>query len=419
MSFGRSGPHVNRLKSGAKIVTFNLDKARLHTYVAPEKSFGDASHIIESVNFLTIVDTQYMVPYSEEFRAYANKLGKPIAGVIISHAHPDHYFGLTSAFSDVPSYALSEVIEEIKKNGPIMIEESKKELGDLVPDRITVPTNILELGDLVIDGITYRYKKFDKAEADSQVVIELPELNTVIVQDAVYNGYHPWLGQYTDNWINLLNTLKKDYKDNYVVLVGHGNPASPEIYDEMKKYLMDSKQVISKSRGDRDKIMEELVRKYPKYKGRKIIPMYLAYMFDQNQNEQKQGSEKNPVNWFEIPVEDMDRAVRFYESVFGYHLKKVPPFPSDPNTEMAWFPFLMDGEGAAGSLVRGPYYRPSAKGTLVYFRSPSGDLSNELSKVEVNGGKVIQNKRLISEQIGYMGIFMDPEGNKVALHSRN
>ena len=279
MSFGKNGPHVKRLNSGAKIITYNLDKIKLHTYVSPEKSFGDATHIIESPNFLSVIDAQYTIPYSKEFRKYADSLNKPIAGVIISHSHPDHYFGLTSSFNDVPSYALEEVIEDIKTKGPKMIKEGKKMMGDLVPDKVTVPTDILYPGEIIVDGIKYRYSKYDNAEADTQVIIELPNLGVVITQDFIYNGYHPWLGQHTKGWIDLLDVIKEKYKGDYIVLAGHGNPASPKVYDAMKKYLIDANNIIEMSGGDKNLIAKELIEKYPKYRGRHTIPMYLGYMF--------------------------------------------------------------------------------------------------------------------------------------------
>ena len=279
MSFGKSGPYGKRFESGAKLVTYNLGKGRIHTYVAPEKSFGNATHIIESKNYLVLVDTQYSVPYSKEFRKYANSLGKPIAGVIISHGHPDHYFGLTSAFADVPSYALSEVIRDIEKNGPQMVKEGKKTMGDLVPNKVTIPNNILHPGKVTIDGIEYIYTKYNNAEADTQVIIEIPKLRVVIIQDAVYNGYHPWLGQHTKGWIDLLNVIKEKYKRDGIVLVGHGMPASPKIYSVMKQYLVDAEDIFSKYGTDKKAIEKALIEKYPKYKGRHIIPMFLGYMF--------------------------------------------------------------------------------------------------------------------------------------------
>ncbi len=123
----------------------------------------------------------------------------------------------------------------------------------------------------------------------------------------------------------------------------------------------------------------------------------------------------NVVGWIEIPVLDMDRAIKFYETVLGFKLSRNKLGPLD----MAWFPWVDGAMGSGGSLVRfEPAYRPSSDGALVYFTAFSGDVANELSKVEGAGGKVLQAKKLISEEHGYMALFLDTEGNRIALHSR-
>jgi len=122
----------------------------------------------------------------------------------------------------------------------------------------------------------------------------------------------------------------------------------------------------------------------------------------------------NVVGWFEIPVHDMERAITFYETVFGFKLERHELGAVD----MAWFPWVQTGTGTPGSLVHAPrFYRPADNGTLVYFTAHSGDLDNELSRVEAAGGRVLQNKTLITEEHGYMAVLLDSEGNRIALHS--
>ena len=71
----------------------------------------------------------------------------------------------------------------------------------------------------------------------------------------------------------------------------------------------------------------------------------------------------------------------------------------------------------AGSLIYNEeFYQPRDNGTLVYFASENCD--NELSRIEAAGGKILQAKKLIAEEIGYMGVFLDTEGNRIALQSR-
>ena len=118
------------------------------------------------------------------------------------------------------------------------------------------------------------------------------------------------------------------------------------------------------------------------------------------------------VGWFEIPVRNMDRAMAFYGSVFNTELSRQDL----DGFKMAFFPMLESSTGAGGSLVEaGDNYTPSHEGTLVYFSCE--DLDHELSRVKKAGGKVLQSKTEISPEYGYMGLFEDTEGNRVALHS--
>jgi len=119
----------------------------------------------------------------------------------------------------------------------------------------------------------------------------------------------------------------------------------------------------------------------------------------------------NPVAWFEIPVTDMQRAKTFYEKVLDIEIH-VTDFGG---ILMGWFPTAGEASGAPGSLVQQESYVPSHHGTLVYFSSE--DLQTELNRIEEAGGKILQPKTQISEEHGYMGVFEDCEGNRVALHS--
>ena len=124
----------------------------------------------------------------------------------------------------------------------------------------------------------------------------------------------------------------------------------------------------------------------------------------------------NMFAWVEIPVSDMDRAVKFYETVLDVKMKIVD-FDA---VVMGWFPWAEDADttpGATGTLIQQESYIPSQEGTLVYFHS--SDVQAELDRVEAAGGKIYQPKTQISPEHGYMGVFIDSEGNRVALHSRN
>lgn len=121
----------------------------------------------------------------------------------------------------------------------------------------------------------------------------------------------------------------------------------------------------------------------------------------------------NMVVWFEIPVSDMDRAKTFYETVFKIEINIV----DFGGLLMGWFPDRGEVNGARGTLIKQESYVPSQEGTLVYFSSD--DVQNELDRVEKAGGKIYQPKTEISPEHGCMGVFIDTEGNRVALHSQS
>ena len=119
---------------------------------------------------------------------------------------------------------------------------------------------------------------------------------------------------------------------------------------------------------------------------------------------------QNPVGWFEIYVEDMERARSFYETVLQVKLERLPV----PDIEMWNFPMHMEGSGAAGSLVKMPGFPTGQNSVLVYFSCE--DCSNEESRVTGAGGRIEKEKFSIG-QFGFVSLVYDTEGNMIGLHS--
>jgi len=85
---------------------------------------------------------------------------------------------------------------------------------------------------------------------------------------------------------------------------------------------------------------------------------------------------------------------------------------------MGWFPSAEGKVGASGALMQHEAYTPSKdKGVLIYFSSE--DITTEINRVEAAGGKLVQAKTQISPEIGFMAIFIDCEGNRIALHAKH
>ena len=118
---------------------------------------------------------------------------------------------------------------------------------------------------------------------------------------------------------------------------------------------------------------------------------------------------KNFVSWFEIPALNLQRAATFYGHIYNIEMETTEM----NGYAMAFFPA---DNGIGGAVVTGNGCAPSETGTLLYLNGGK-DLSKILEKVDEAGGRVVMGKTLISDQAGYFAIFIDTEGNKLALHS--
>ena len=118
---------------------------------------------------------------------------------------------------------------------------------------------------------------------------------------------------------------------------------------------------------------------------------------------------ENPVVYFEIPVEDMDRAIKFYTAVFNFSFEKQ----MIDHNEMALFPFTDGQRGISGALAKGGTYKPTKDGVILYFKTQ--DIENTLELAVKNNGHVLYPKTTIGE-LGFVAEFEDSEGNRIALH---
>ena len=123
---------------------------------------------------------------------------------------------------------------------------------------------------------------------------------------------------------------------------------------------------------------------------------------------------KHAISWFEIPTTNLERAQKFYETIFGVTLA-----PMDlPNIRMRMFPVENMMEGIGGAIVdSGGFHKPSAtEGPLIYLNG-NPDVQLVLDRVEGAGGTILVPKTQISDDIGHMAVFLDTEGNRIAIHS--
>lgn len=124
---------------------------------------------------------------------------------------------------------------------------------------------------------------------------------------------------------------------------------------------------------------------------------------------------KNPIVWFEIYVDNMARAQKFYEAVFDLQLSDMPmPDTIDSEMKMLGFPSDMESSGASSALVKMAGFKAGGNSSLVYFGSD--DCAIEEKRIEKAGGKIQQGKQSLGE-FGFMVLATDSEGNMFGIHS--
>ena len=116
----------------------------------------------------------------------------------------------------------------------------------------------------------------------------------------------------------------------------------------------------------------------------------------------------NPVVYFEIPMTDINRAIKFYNTVFHFDFDKE----NIDNNEMALFPFSDENSGISGALAKGEIYKPTKDGVVIYFKTENIDETIEMAIS--NGGQILYPKT--DNGIGLVAEFEDTEGNRIALY---
>jgi predicted enzyme related to lactoylglutathione lyase len=119
---------------------------------------------------------------------------------------------------------------------------------------------------------------------------------------------------------------------------------------------------------------------------------------------------QHALNWFEIPVEDFERAKQFYSRVLDYEMAEHQWGPN----RMGLLRFGKNSVG--GAIVKGPGYVPTRSGVFVYLNG-GDDLNVVLDRVVAAGGQVVREKTLFAPEVGYFALFLDTEGNELGLHS--
>lgn len=246
--------------------------ARLHTYLADAKGAMVTSHIIEGTGSLIVVDGQFQPHAAQELKTYAESLGKPVRRLFVSHAHPDHWFGIHH-FRRMGVHAGPMTAKFLKDNAANVVAERK--VDSSAPEVAGTITD----GSETIDGIALNYRLVRDTEAPEILVIELPAVGAAIVQDIVYNKVHAVVSRQIDTWIGVLKDLEKRGAGAPIILAGHGEPASPADLPGLVAYLAAVKPLLDANIGKPEQaqaITEQIAKAFPAYRMPPLLTLGLS-----------------------------------------------------------------------------------------------------------------------------------------------
>jgi predicted enzyme related to lactoylglutathione lyase len=123
-------------------------------------------------------------------------------------------------------------------------------------------------------------------------------------------------------------------------------------------------------------------------------------------------SASNCVRWFEIPVDDLQRAKDFYQKIFNIEMAESTIM----GMQMAFFPSDQGNGKVGGALVKSEYHKPNTEGVLIYLNA-NPDIAAVIGRIEEEGGMIFMNKTRIDPGTGFIANFLDTEGNRIALYS--
>jgi len=253
----------------AKNVTLiTLGEVKIHTFHGVSNS-----HIIETANQLRVIDAQFLLQHAQGLRKYIEGLNKPLVQIILSHNHPDHWFG-ARVIADMAPIATSKNIATDLKNGGgrfIKIMSKKPKMKASVPDKVIVPSQEIKLGRQTWDGLEVIVEEHREQESHHSLLIKIPSHGIMIGQDLFYNGFFLVASERkrNKNWRDLLQKLSNNEVKTYnTLLVGHGKNGGPSILAQDIEYLDALESTLQKGLNMKE-TTKSLISQFPDKKGAK------------------------------------------------------------------------------------------------------------------------------------------------------
>lgn len=216
--------------------------AKIHQIQSSPDSAHVNAYVIETASSLVLVDTLFTTTDARTLLSRLGELKKPLAAIIVTHPHPDHYNNLAAlldAFPGVPVYADPDVTASISSDDISHRNYWQGFYPGVYPERLALPTHPLPSGArLTFDGVTIETETVRKGESAVQSIVHVPTLSALITGDLVMNRVHPsFRGSDSAGWIDALTAIEKRHGGIKRILPGHGAEGGIELVREQKRYI--------------------------------------------------------------------------------------------------------------------------------------------------------------------------------------
>nr|BEK67176.1 MBL fold metallo-hydrolase [Kitasatospora purpeofusca] len=239
-------------------------------FTGPESAFFATSTLILGERTAILVDAQLTRSAGRELAEWVAGKGRRLLAIVVTHHHPDHYFGAEEVlrlFPDARLLAAPPVVDGILRTAAAKVAQWKPVFGDDIPDHPLVPAPLLPQ-PLMIDRQAIPVLLLGQGDCDGSTVVHVPSIRTVIAGDFVYNGTHVWTADTTPErrteWIRNLGRIAELGVER--VIAGH---RAPEQGDDAARvlaftgeYLQDFDRLLAEHPDDAEALAAAVNERY-------------------------------------------------------------------------------------------------------------------------------------------------------------